>query len=94
MVSMFVGDSSDWIAVSLALLAMANAFCLLENRLFCTGNSEKPMVLRVNDQAIVSTRWYTDPPITLAARVVPVGVGAGRRVVGRGSRGRRCGGSG
>ena len=38
MVSMFVGDGSDWIAASLALFAMANAFCFLENRLFRTEN--------------------------------------------------------
>jgi len=38
MVSMIVGDGSDWIAASLALFAMANAFCFLENRLFRTEN--------------------------------------------------------
>jgi hypothetical protein len=43
------GGSSDWIAASLALLAMTNAFCLLENRLFEAENSEKPMVSGFND---------------------------------------------
>ena len=45
MVVMLVGVGSDWIAASLALLAMTNAFCFLENTLFCTGNSENPMDL-------------------------------------------------